>query len=66
MNAYQAKGYKNVTVWVEPDLHAALRKKLAEKGKSLRSEFIHFLEVYTGFRIPKNEATGKPDITPEV
>jgi len=55
-----------VTVWVEPDLHAALRKKLAEKGKSLRSEFIHFLEIYTGFRIPKNEATGKPDIPSEV
>jgi hypothetical protein len=61
MNAYQAKGYKNVTVWVEPGLHAALRKKLAEKGVSLRSEFIRFLQVYTGFRIEKNEATGKPD-----
>jgi len=64
-NNYRSKGMKPVMVWVESDLHAALRKKLAGPPvRSLRSVFIRFLEVYTGHKVEKNAATGQPDIPP--
>lgn len=63
MNAYQRKGFKNVTVWVEPELWEAVKLKLAGPPvRSLRSVFIHFLETWTGRKRDINEATGRRDL----
>jgi hypothetical protein len=50
---------KSFMVWIPPDLHMATRKKLAADGKTAREVVIRFLEIYTGYKVGKNEATGK-------
>lgn len=63
---YKAKGLKNVTAWVRPELHAALRQKLWQDKMTLQSLFTKFLEAYTGVKVEINDATGKPDPPGEV
>ena len=54
-------GNKSVMVWVPPDLHQAVKEKLARTGISLRDLIIWFLEKWTGHKVEINGATGKPD-----
>lgn len=53
-------------VWIPPDLHLAVRKKLAADRKTAREVVIRFLELYTGYKVEKNEATGKFNESAEI
>jgi hypothetical protein len=63
---YHALGWKLVAAWIPPDLHQALRLKLLQRKTSLMHEFTRFVEIYTGHKVEKNEATGKTDEHPPV
>jgi len=63
---YRGLGWKLVAAWIPPDLHQALKVKLVAKRSNLMREFTRFLEIYTGHKVEKNEATGKPDEQPPV
>lgn len=58
---YRKKGYKQVAVWIPADLHEALRMKLFRDGSNYMRAMTRLLELYTGHKVEKNEATGKPD-----
>jgi hypothetical protein len=63
---YRAAGWKFVAAWIPPDLHLALREKLAKDRTNLMRVFTRFCEAYTGHKVEKNDATGKPANSPEV
>ena len=58
---YRGLGWKLVAAWLSPDLHQALREKVAKDKTNFMRVFTRFVEVYTGHKVEKNEATGKPD-----
>jgi hypothetical protein len=53
------KGYKTVEAWIDPDLHAALKAKLALDRVTLQAVLTRWIIRYTGFKREENVATGQ-------
>ena len=52
------KAEKSVMAWIDPDLHAALKRKLAEDRVTLKAVLERWIIRYTGFKVETNAALG--------